>query len=42
MSIDDLKIIKQIGKGAFSDVFLTLIKNENMFYTTKIIEKKNI
>ena len=41
MSLDDLTFKKQIGKGAFSKVYLTSKKNENSYYATKIINKSD-
>ena len=41
MSLDDLTFKKQIGKGAFSEVYLTSKKNENSYYATKIINKSD-
>ena len=38
MSFEDLTFIKLIGRGISGDVFLTLKKNENMYYATKIIK----
>ena len=39
MSIDDLTFIKQVGTGEFGSIFLTLKKDDNQYYTTKIINK---
>ena len=39
MSIDDLTLYKQIGKGAFGEVYLTSKKGSSKTYATKILEK---
>ena len=38
--IDDLSLIKPIGKGSFGEVYLTIKKGRNVYYATKKIERK--
>ena len=35
--IDDLILLKSLGKGNFSEVFLTQKENTNLMYATKIM-----
>ena len=37
---EELTFIKQIGKGAFGTVYLTLMDGNMNYYATKIVEKK--
>lgn len=37
--VDDLTFTKQLGDGAFGEVYLTRIKNDNNYYATKIVPK---
>ena len=39
MSIDDLTFVKLLDKEVFSEFYLTLKKDENLYYITKIINK---
>ncbi|KAG2387928.1 hypothetical protein C9374_000778 [Naegleria lovaniensis] len=36
---EDFDFIKELGKGAYSEVFLTKFKKTNTFYATKVIKK---
>jgi serine/threonine-protein kinase ULK/ATG1 len=38
--LDDLTLIKRLGKGSFGEVFLTTKKGRNIYYATKKIERK--
>lgn len=36
---EDFDFIKELGKGAYSEVFLTKFKKTGTFYATKVIKK---
>ncbi len=38
--VDDITLIKQLGKGSFGEVYLTTKKGRNVYYATKKIERK--
>ena len=38
--IDDLSLVKPLGKGSFAEVFLTLKQGTNEKFATKLIDKK--
>ena len=41
-SIDDYEIIKEIGKGSFSNVFLAIKKENNKEYALKKVNLSNM
>lgn len=42
MGIEDFEILKQIGSGGFSTVFLVRNKLDNQFYAMKLIDKEMV
>ena len=42
MQVDNLLLEKELGKGAFGEVYLTKIENDPALYATKVYDREKI